>query len=394
MEVYTLDDLLRRTEVIDLFESCIWTERWAGWGDFEISIESTFKSRSLLKNGVRLAHSHSNRVMTVETIEDGTTREGKKILRVKGRSIESLFIDRVAKASTANLTTEPTWEITDTPGDIMRKIVHDICYTGVLSEWDKIPYLVEARLPSIPADTITEPVDPISISIEPKPVYEVLTSLGNTWTLGFRLLRAGDTTQLYFDVYAGIDRTTSQTTYRPVIFAPELDNLEDTKFLSTIEGAKNVAYVFSPVGFLEVLPQGVDPEIEGFERRVLMVQASDVTSGTAPEIESALTQRGLEALSEYRAYQAFDGEIRQQSQYVYGTDYYLGDLVEMRNVDGVANQMRVTEQIFVSDREGERAYPTLELNTFINTGSWLSWESNKQWIDYDSDTDTVWATLP
>jgi hypothetical protein len=394
MEVYTLDELLRRTEVIDSFESCIWTERWAGWGDFEISIESNFRSRSLLQNGVQLAHSESNRVMTVETVEDGVTSEGVHILKVKGRSIESIFEDRVAKPSLDDLTTEPTWDLTGTPGAIMRQIVHDICYTGVLSEWDKIPYLVEARHPDIPADTIVEPVDPIILSIEPRDVYSVLTDVGNTWTLGFRLLRAGDMPQLYFDVYAGIDRTTHQTTYRPVIFAPELDNLENTKFLSTIEGAKNVAYVFSPVGFKEVIPSGVDEEIEGFERRVLMVKADDITSGTPAEIDSALIQRGKEALAEHRAFQAFDGEIRQQNQYTYGVDYLLGDLVEMRNVDGVTNQMRVVEQIFVSDKEGERAYPTLELNTFINTGSWLSWESNKKWIDYDADTDTVWAVLP
>jgi hypothetical protein len=56
--------------------------------------------------------------------------------------------------------------------------------------------------------------------------------------------------------------------------------------------------------------------------------------------------------------------------------------------------MRVTEQIFVHDKEGERAYPTLTLNQFINTGSWLSWETSKKWIDYDADFATVWASLP
>lgn len=394
MEVYTLDTLLRRTEVIDRFESCIWTERWAGWGDFEISIESTFRSRSLLKKGVQLAHSHSDRMMIIETVEDGTTKEGQRILKAKGRSIESIFEDRVAKASTDDLTTEPTWDITGTPGAIMRQIVHDICYTGVLSLYDVIPYLVEARLPSLPADTIAESIDPIILEIEPKSVYEVLTSLSNTWDLGFRLLRYGDLSQLYFDVYAGVDRTSSQVTYRPVIFAPNLDNLQDITELNTDEDAKNVAYVFSPVGFQEVLASGVDPDVEGFERRVLMVKADDINSGSQAEIDAALAQRGKEALAEHRSFQAFDGEIRQQSQYVYGIDYYLGDLVEMRNVDGVANQMRVSEQIFVSDKEGDRAYPTLSLRTFINAGSWLSWENNKVWSDYDSDTDTVWGTLP
>jgi hypothetical protein len=53
----------------------------------------------------------------------------------------------------------------------------------------------------------------------------------------------------------------------------------------------------------------------------------------------------------------------------------------MRNTDGVINNMRITEQIFVSDREGERSYPTLMLNVFITTGSWLSWLNNKVWSD-------------
>jgi hypothetical protein len=53
--------------------------------------------------------------------------------------------------------------------------------------------------------------------------------------------------------------------------------------------------------------------------------------------------------------------------------------------------MKVTEQIFVQDREGERAYPTLTLNTFINTGSWLSWNNNKTWSELTTE---VWAELP
>jgi hypothetical protein len=66
-------------------------------------------------------------------------------------------------------------------------------------------------------------------------------------------------------------------------------------------------------------------------------------------------------------------------------------VVETRNADGVTNNMRVTEQIFVSDQEGERAYPTLTLNTFINTGSWLSWLNNKTWSEL---TDEEWADQP
>lgn len=393
MEVYTLDPLLRRTEVIDRFESLIWTERWLPAGDFELAIRSTYENRNLLTEGTMLALDRSHRVMTVETVEDGVSDDGKEILRVKGTSIEDIFGDRTAMGSKATLTTTPTWDLTGLPAAVMRKIVTDICVTGILDVEDKIPFIVNARHPAYPASTITEPVDPIAIKLEPTDVYTVLQNLGNTWLLGIRLLRNGDSSQLYFDVYAGTDRTASQTARPPVIFSPDLDNLKNTKEFRTIENAKNVANVYSPFGFLEVFGANIDPDIDGFDRKVLTVVAGDITNGTTEQVNAQLMQRGREALSEHRAFQAFDGEISQNSQFVYERDYYLGDLVEMRNQDGVGNHMRVSEQIFVSDSEGDRAYPTLMLNTFVSTGSWLSWPGTKQWIDYDSDPIT-WSEAP
>lgn len=394
MEVYILDNLFRRVEVMDRYESLIWTERWASFGDFELKIRSTFETRSLLRKGVRLAMSHSLRVMVVEEIEDALGEDGAEVLLVKGPSIESILDQRGVMGSTADLETAPTWDLNNVPMTIARKLVHDICVTGILSPYDKINFMIEGRHPDVPASTIAEPVDPILVKLEPQSLYNALTNLANTWAFGFRLLLRLDMGQLYFDAYTGTDRTMSQTTRPPVLFTPALDNLQNITEYNSMTEYKNVAYVYSPAGFKEVLAPDVDPEVEDFDRRVMVVVATDITSGTPEEIESALTQKGREALSEHRSVQAFDGEISQTSEYVYGRDYYLGDLVEMRNKDGVANQMRVTEQIFVSDREGERSYPTVALNTFVSTGSWLSYQTNMKWIDYDTDTETVWSTLP
>jgi hypothetical protein len=378
VEVYTLDSLLRREQVIDRFESLIWTERYKDLGDFELDIHSTLENRNLLKSGTRLAFNESHRVMTVETVEDATDSENKRILKVKGRSLEQILMDRAAKQSMSDTTTNPKWTITDTPGNVARKIFHDICVTGTLNPFDVIPFVVEGTFTA--DDTIAEPIDPITVNLDPTTVYNAIKDICDVWNLGFRLLRNFDSSQLYFDIYTGSDRTSSQVLLPPVIFTPELDNLQNTSEFTSIAEAKNVAYVFSPAGFQVVYPQDVDPEIEGFDRRVLMVDATDITSDN-PDVAAALAQRGKEELSKNRTYQAFDGEINQSSQYKYGRDYNLGDLVEMRNTDGITNNMRVTEQIFVSDREGERSYPTLAINTFINTGSWLSWMNNKIWSE-------------
>ncbi|QBZ73585.1 minor tail protein [Streptomyces phage RosaAsantewaa] len=390
MEIYTLDPLLRRMEVIDRFESLIWTERWQAFGDFQLDIFSTLAARSTFKVGTRLAMNESNYVMTVESVEDEEDAEGRRKLTIKGRSLESQLLDRVAYSAATDTTTTPKWIITNPPATVARQIFHDICVTGILDPNDVIPFIVEGTF--LEPGTIVEPIDPITVEMDPTTVYDAIKKICDVWNLGFRMLRNYDTSQVYFDIYAGSDRTSGQTVHAPVIFTPELDNLQNTKELTSIDKAKNVAYVYSPAGFQKVYAVGVDPLTEGFERKVLVVNATDITADN-PDVASALTQRGNEELSKYRTYQAFDGEISQFSEYKYGTHYQLGDIVEMRNLSGVTNNMRVTEQIFVSDRNGERIYPTLTLNTFINTGSWLSWLNNKVWFDLDADP-TTWSEQP
>lgn len=389
MEVYTLDPLLRREQVIDRFESLVWTERYAAHGDFVLDIVSTQETRSLFRAGTLLAMNESYRVMTVETIEDALDSDNRRMLQIKGRSLEAILLDRVAKESLSDLTTSPTWTITDLPAAIVRKVFHDICVLGILNPGDVIPFIIEGTF--MPVDTIAEPSVPITAEIEPSTVYDVTKNLGDLYDLGFRMLRNFDASELYYDVYTGSDRTTAQTILPAVVFTPELDNLQNTKELTSIDKAKNVAYVYSPAGVQVVYGNGIDPDVEGFERRVLVVNASDITSEN-PDIAAALQQRGNEELSKSRTLRALDGEISQRSQYKYGIDYNLGDIVEMRNSDGVTNNMKVTEQIMVSDREGERSYPTLTVSTFINTGSWLSWLNNKVWAEL-GETE-YWADQP
>jgi hypothetical protein len=363
MEVYPLDPLLRRIDIVEGHESLIWTERHKSYGDFKLTIASTQRSRNLLKPDTLLAMSDSHRVMRVESFEDGTDQEGRRMLTVAGRSLEALLNDRVARdnllptqVTTGTgedaVTTERLWSITGTPAAIMRKIFHDICVTGVLSVHDKIPFINEGST-FLPPATLPEPVDVITVDLTPLSVYDALTQLADMWNLGFRLIRQYDESKLWFDVYTGSDRTSGQSSRPAIIFSPDLDNLQNTTELTITEATKNVAYVYSPAGFQMVYATGVDPEIDGMDRRVLTVNATDVTPEQYPDpadVTAALTRIGTEELSKYRVAQAFDGEINQNSAYKYGRDYFLGDSVEQRNSSGVANVMQVTEQIFVSDR--------------------------------------------
>lgn len=391
MEVYILDSLWRREQVVDRFESLIWTERFKAFGDFELKLHSTLENRNRFVTGTRLAMNESHRVMTVETVEDKTDTEGRTVLTVKGRSLEKILEDRAARPSSADLTTLPKWVLTGKPVDLAKKIFHDICVTGVISTSDIIPSVIEGR-GMYAEDTIAEPSATITYEIEPNSVYAAIAQLSDLYDFGFRLVRNYDTSQLYFDVYTGSDRTSSQSTLPAVIFSPNLDNMQNTTELTTIALYKNVAMVISPVGTVIVYPDDVDPALAtGWDRNVLWVKADDITDPATAVAK--MTQLGKEELSKHRRFSAFDGELTQGSIYKYGRDYNLGDLVEMQNVDGAMNIMQVVEQIFVSDREGERSYPTLAINKFITPGSWSAWDYNQMWLDLDLSPET-WADQP
>jgi hypothetical protein len=381
MELYTLDPLNRRQYVIDQFESLIWTERWQTYGDFELHVPSIYSFRALLKPDTWLAMNKSNYVMRIESVEDDDNTDGSRNLIIKGRDISAILDDRAAPRT--------TW--TDTPGAVARSMFHQSCVTGTWDAGDIIPGIVEGTF--LPASTILEPADPITVAITKVSALstEMVTNICAKYNLGFRILRQDSTGELYFDIYAGSDRTTAQTTLTPVVFSSQLDNLQNTKELTDISKAKNVAYVQDSTGASTIVyGSGVDPGIESFERRVLFVDASNLTTPTTAQLQQA----GLEALAAATTQFLFDGEVSQQSQYKYGSDYNLGDLVEQNNIDGVQTYMRVTEQIFSEDSTGEKSYPTLASYLSLNSGTWLGWNDNRAWFDLNTDTTDVWGTQP
>lgn len=389
MEVYILDSLSRRETVVDRFESLIWTERFKRYGDFELTLHSTLQNRNLFIVGTKITHNESLRVMTVESVEDTIDTEGKTTLTVKGRSLESVLDNRLARGSMADLTTDPKWIITGLPAAIARKIFHDICVVGTLDPADIIPNIVEGSI--YPVDTIGEPSTSITYEIDPQTVYAALVTLCDLYDMGFRMVLDPTTLQVYFDIYMGSDRTTKQTTLPAVVFSPTMENLQNTTEFTTIVDYKNTAYVLSPVGTEIVYASGIDPNVTGFERKILIVKADDIKDEDPVIASTKMIQRGNEELSKHRLYSGFDGELNPNSIYKPGRDYNLGDLVEYQNPNGFATDMQVTEQIWTSDKEGDRTYPTLSINQFITPGSWLSWDFNQVWEDLTTEH---WADLP
>lgn len=387
MNIYTLDELLFKDRVVDDYISLTWAERFWEFGDFELSLVSTSTTRSVFTPGTMLVIDKSRRVMVVEQVENKDDSEGRYVLTATGRSLEAILLSR----STRNMPgtgIEDTLVLTDVPMTIARNMFNWICRTNSVSPQDNIPYLQSGSL--YPASTIPESIDPVTYEVQHGALYDTLNEISSTYGFGFRLCLAPEGGKLYFDFYMGDNRTSSQTTFPTVIFSPDMDTLTEVSDLTTAMDEKNVAYVSSANGSMMVYAIGTDPSISGFARKVVNVRVdSDLPAGT--ELNTLLEREGMKELAKWRPLIGFDGEVPENSGFEYDKDYRMGDLVEMRNFDGVINTMRVSEQIFVSDTTGVRSYPTLSLYSFITPGSWYSWGANKVW---DDDTTSVWYDVP
>ncbi len=378
MDVFVLDDYLVRDSVVDSYFSFIWSERVSSLGDFELVVANTNEAKNLLAIGKRLGINESKRVMVIETHEAKVDDEGRNVLTITGRSLESILMERIAwNNATAGSETKPKWVITGTPAEAARWIFYQVCVVGAMSPSDIIPFYVTGT--TYPADTIAESPDSVVFELEIGTVYERIKDICDQYKMGFRLYKGPDDSKLYFNIYQGNDRTTQQSVLDPVVFSPSLDNLAKIQELTSVENLRNVAFVYSKTKSIFVYTDGTDSSTSGFARRVLYVDATSVEETTEPNLTKILTQKGYEALAKNRSITAFDGEISQADQYIYGLHYELGDLVEMQSGFGVTNNMRVTEQIFVSDENGSRSYPTLSVDLLITPGSWLAWDANEEW---------------
>jgi hypothetical protein len=544
-------------EVIDKFESLIWTERFQEYGEFELVLYSTRSLRTLLTYGTRISINKSNRIMVIQEIENKTQTDGTKTLIVKGYSLEKILDDRIATYDLSNkvldslykgtVTFNATYDYLDTTsahdlkdGDevyfkssvaLIGKFVGNISNYSITSNYfrlnkhginngDKI-YVKIASGGTLPggvtsgqmyyaiatdsdllqlAATATDAVNGVAIdftgtssgahgiylalndlqtyyvikvndtrlklaetyeaafsaNIEYAPldlfgtvtgvnklyylhketwrikgnprqvlegifnkfcvqpynindtigeyvegslysnngdlpeisteytldlkvssVYTVIKQLCEIWDFGFRITRAPQHNSIYFNIYSGSNRTMSGTS--PVIFDINLENLvNETEYLST-KNYKNTAYVYSKYGSTVVYSDSADASTTGFDKKIIYVDATDIDTYPGTELENLLQQRGREVLNAHKTIIAFDGETSRNNEYIYELDYFLGDLVEVKDFDGNSNIKRVTEQIFTDDRDGERSFPTLSTQMSVPTGSWAVENVDKQW---------------
>lgn len=90
----------------------------------------------------------------------------------------------------------------------------------------------------------------------------------------------------------------------------------------------------------------------GLERREIFLE------GRGAETEEELKAIGEKELGEAKTVSAFEGEIEASRQFIYGRDFFVGDVVQVIDHYGKESHSRVSEVVQSMDETGYKITPT------------------------------------
>lgn len=354
MDLMILNPNLDVVSILDSYESLIWTDRYHECGDFEIYTPVTAKILSEIKKDCYLQISESEHTMIVDGLLIESDTENGNHVTFTGKSLEFILDRRIIwglKTLTGNLQNAIKTLLNEciiSPSDSRRKISN---------------FLFEASTdPAITKLTIDAQYTGANL-------YEVIVQICKEHNIGFKVI-LNDKKQFVFKLYAGADRSYDNAAYNPyVVFSPNFGNINSSNYIESKSALRNVALIGG---------EGEGPDRRyatlgsesGLNRRELFVDARDISSDigdgvvlTDVEYAAQLNQRGREKLDENMDVTCFEGEAEVTGTFKYGEDFFIGDIVQIEDEYGHAEQSQILEVVISESTAGKLVYPTFRMTS-------------------------------
>ncbi len=390
MDLNVLNKNFLTVGIIDEYESFNWTDRYNEAGDFELTLLVTKEYLSVFKTNYYLYFKLSEHLMIIEGIEIKTDSEKGNRLIVTGRSLESLLARRI-------LWFKISFNLNNSFQHAIDRMVNE-SMADSKNVWGDSAAVTNRRIPGFKVirewnNSVLDALKMDAIEYWGENLYDIVVDLCKSRNpdVGFKVTW-GHTDQedtFNFRVYIGKDRSSNNTEGNPpVSFRPSLENIFDTDYYESIAGYKTIVLV---VGQYPKNPNAdkddKDNEIidiqacayrgqaittyTGMNRREVFCDARSVPykddDGKVYDrntvVQPALIEEGkktLNSLSNKKA-ETFEGEVDYKTTYIYGTDYKLGDVVDVADIYGHEMKARIVEVTFSDDEEGFSINPTFEL---------------------------------
>ena len=352
MELLVLDEQFTAIKLLDTFESLLWTERYYSCGDFELYVPVSTTLFNLLKQDYYLWLKEADNVMIIETKQIETDVEDGSKLAITGRGLESILERRVIFYQTI---------LSGSFQDGIEKLLNE----NIISPAD-----ANRRIDNFIFEASSDPTI-LSLTIDAQfhgeNLYETIQVLCETNKVGFRVRLNNN--QFVFQLYSGTDRSYDQSRNPYVVFSPNFDNLVNSNYLESKKTLATFALVGGEGEGAErkmttvTAPNGGG---SGLNRREIFVEAGGVSTNvdgeeiSEEEYLAQLAQKGREELAENVETKSFEGQCETTRLFVYGEDFFMGDIVQVANEYGIEARTRVVEFIRSQDTNGTDTYPTFD----------------------------------
>lgn len=383
MEALILNREFQTQCVVDAFESFIWTERYRTPGDFEIYIPVDKSPLEYLKRDYYVWRKDTDYLMVIEDVQIDTDAEVGPHITVTGRSLES-FLERRVIA--------------------YRTVINGNLQNGIqrlLNENAISPSDTERKIPGlrfIPSKDERVIALVMNANLLGENLLEEIETLCELNDLGFRITYNEPMSTLDFELYFGENRSYDQEKNPWVVFSTEYGNLLSSSYFESARGLRTAVVVAGDANYENgqvVIDVDGQPEMKGLDRREMFITASDIETPnptvneesirerleernkTEREIQatidqaladalaqdtetykSQLRQRGKEELAKTYITESFEGVVEAIRQYVFQRDFFIGDVVQIRDEYGKEAPSRITEVVRSHDSTGETITPT------------------------------------
>lgn len=346
MDIYVLDEKAEILDIVDVFQSVIWTVQYYSQGDFEMIVPATKKNIDLMQKDRLLCRDKDitkdtfKNVMVIEDIKiESDWEEGDK-LTVSGKSLKSIVGRRVV------------WNQTNLTGNLEAGIRY------VLNENVIDPEEESRKIANVELDEAAGITDTIDAQLLGDNIAEWIESICSTHEIGWDMYVRNK--KYIFRLYKGTDRTYNQTEVPAVVFSDEYDNLLESIYTYERGDYKNAALIGGEGEGVNQRTTTIG-EATGLQRYETYIDGSSVSSNgaiiTEEQYYKLLQDYGKEQLNEVSDTESFEGNVVSDGNYKLNQDYFLGDLVQVKNEFGIEATPRIIEIIESEDEKGTAIVP-------------------------------------
>lgn len=347
MDIYVLDSSAQILDMIDTFESNIWTVQYFDTNDFELVVPATDKNIDLLQKDRLLCRDKDRdggtwqNVMIIENIKIVADWEDGNQMTVSGRGLKSIVGRRVI------------WKQTNLTGKVETGI-RQIITENIISPDDE-----KRKIDNFILDEPAGITDTFDIQARGEDLDEWITSACQTYGIGWDVyIKDG---KFVFKLYKGLDRSYNQKNRLPVVFSDEFDNLLASTYTYERAEFKNAALIGGEGEGVNQRTTTIG-DSSGLERYEAYIDGSSVSSNgtiiTEEQYYKMLQDYAKDELNTTSFTESFEGNVIPDGNYILNQDYFLGDTVQVINEYGISATPRIVEIIESEDQNGTSIVPT------------------------------------